>query len=387
MGLVTGTTRHSVAFVTRELNTYRIPFFESTKRLLEEQGVDFRVVLSGATAQDRAKGDNPDLAWTEQIPAHEFTLRGRDLWYSPIWSLARSCDLVITEQASKQLANVPLSVLNRLGITRHALWGHGRNFQASFEGTKGEGLKKWFTCRAHWFFAYTSASATALEQLGYPLDRITVFNNSTDVAELRRLADAIEPSRTVQIREELGLGSGPILGYIGGLYPPKRTTFLIDALTAISERSPDMEAVVIGSGSEATLLADAAAERPWLHYLGPMYGSRKVEVAQMLDLLVMPGLIGLNIVDGFGLGLPTVTTDIDWHSPEISYLEDGVNGLVTEDSIEAFSDAVVELLDDPPKLDELKKGAAATAELLGTDAMAERFTDGVLNALHARRRT
>lgn len=374
--------------LTRELNSYRITFFEEARRRLAEDGVDFQLFVGGATSSDKAKNDPAELDWAQSLTTREISFRGRDFWWQPAIRLARRSELIITEQASKQLTNIPLSLLQRAGLVRHCLWGHGRNFQRSIEGGAGEGLKRWFTLPAHWFFSYTSLSTDVLVESGFPADRITTFQNSTDVEEVRSLRALQGPGSVDIIREELGLMNGPVVGYIGGLYPAKRVGFLLDALDEIHLLTPDIQAVVIGSGIDEPLVEEFARSRPWVKHMGAVYGPRRVDLAACCELLLMPGLVGLNVVDGFALGLPTVTTAIDYHSPEIAYLRHGENGWICGEDATAhdYAKATAAILRDRELLTKLKGGAQNSADELGIARMAELFSAGVKQALNARPR-
>jgi hypothetical protein len=44
------------------------------------------------------------------------------------------------------------------------------------------------------------------------------------------------------------------------------------------------------------------------------------------------------------LETPIITTNYPFHSPEIDYLENGINGLVAENNIEDYSKTVIEVL-------------------------------------------
>ena len=78
-----------------------------------------------------------------------------------------------------------------------------------------------------------------------------------------------------------------------------------------------------------------------------------------------------------------VTTDVPYHSPEIDYLEDGVNGAVVleSDSVQAYADRVVRLLRDGDERELLIAGCRAAAARYSVENMAERFADGVVAAL------
>ena len=95
----------------------------------------------------------------------------------------------------------------------------------------------------------------------------------------------------------------------------------------------------------------------------------------------MPGLVGLAIVDSFVTGTPIVTTDLPIHSPEIAYLINGVNGLMTSHNVKEYSDLVVSYFRDFNRLQELRTQCRATAERYTLDAMVNRFSDGIIRCL------
>ena len=85
-------------------------------------------------------------------------------------------------------------------------------------------------------------------------------------------------------------------------------------------------------------------------YRGPVFGDETAaDLLRQSTLLLMPGLVGLAVVDSFATGCPLVTVDLPFHSPEIEYLENGVNGvcLPAGTTPTAYAEAVVELLGDP----------------------------------------
>jgi len=378
-------TEPVVTILFKNCNQYRVPFFRHLRSNLEQKGIDLRLVVGGGLPEDLAKGDiaADSLPWAEERPFKAFSIAGHTVLWQPGFDLARSSDLIITEQASKQLFNVVLSYGQRLFGTRHAFWGHGRNFQASIEGTAGEGLKKRLTKRAHWFFAYNELSSEAAVDFGMSPDRVTSVMNSTDTEHMRDVRLALRDDTAETVRHELGIGDGPVALYVGGIYRHKRPQFLVEAAEEIRRRIPDFEMVVIGAGSEVETIEAAAQRHEWFHHLGARYGDERIRLASVADLQLMPGLVGLNIVDGFALGLPTITTDIDYHSPEIEYLIDGVNGIITpaDSSPADFADATTKVLRNPDQLASLRAGAEIASKELSIQDMARRFAGGIVQAL------
>lgn len=378
-------TEPVVTILFKNCNQYRVPFFRHLRSNLEQKGIQLRLVVGGGLPEDLAKGDiaADSLPWAEERPFRSITILGHTMLWQPGFDLARNSDLIITEQASKQLFNVVLSYGQRLLGTRHAFWGHGRNFQASIEGSAGEGLKRHLTKRAYWFFAYNELSSDAAVDAGMDADRVTSVMNSTDTEHMRDVRMALAPGTADAVRAELGIGNGPVAMYLGGIYRHKRPQFLVDSAVEIRKRIPNFEMIVIGSGSEVGVIEAAAAEHSWFHHLGARYGDERVRLSSIVDVQLMPGLVGLNIVDGFALGIPTITTDIDYHSPEIDYLLDGANGVVTpsEATPVDFAAATADVLDNPDYLQRLKNGAELAGRELSIQDMAQRFADGIVQAL------
>ena len=148
-------------------------------------------------------------------------------------------------------------------------------------------------------------------------------------------------------------------------------------------RLSDFRLVMIGSGPDAHIAQDAAKLYEWVDYRGPLFGTEKSEILLQSKLWVMPGLVGLGVLDSFVYGVPMVTTSYPYHSPEFAYLENGVNGLVVEDweSVEAYAEAVCNLLLDEPRRELLAANARKSADAYSVESMASRFASGVLEAL------
>ena len=94
-----------------------------------------------------------------------------------------------------------------------------------------------------------------------------------------------------------------------------------------------------------------------------------------------PGLVGLSIVDAFCAGLPLVTMAGSKHSPEIVYLQHGINGVISDDTIEAFSESAIRLLDDREYREMLSNNARAAGELYSIEDMAANFVHGITRCL------
>ena len=136
-------------------------------------------------------------------------------------------------------------------------------------------------------------------------------------------------------------------------------------------------------------MEEAARAEPWLDFRGPTFDDEKALALASSSLTLMPGVVGLAIVDTFAYGCPIVTTDHPFHSPEIEYLRDGVNGVMLprDTTPTQYADAVAGLLQAPQRRGRLRDAGTHSATELTMAHMVQRFADGIRLALAAPTRT
>nr|WP_269142343.1 glycosyltransferase family 4 protein [Sphingomonas sp. IC-11] len=347
---------------------------------LSAHGVDYTVIYCDPAEENVRKGDTVDIPWGTKVPRS--VLPG-GLIYQQALRLALSCDLVIVQQENSLALNYLLNLASMVRAKKVGYFGHGRNFQSRDPNSGAERWKRFWATKVNWWFAYTDETHRHVASLGFPPERITVFNNAVDTSEVRTFIASVTPERLAARRDELGIKGEHVGVFVGGLYEDKRLSFLVDAADQIRARVHDFELIVAGGGEQLSLMQDLAATRPWIKVLGPRFGADKVELMLLGQLFLMPGLVGLAVVDAGAASLPTVTTSFPYHSPEIAYVEHGVNGVIVPDwkNQQAYADAVVDLFADPARLAAMRGAAAQMAERLTIEAMADCFAEGVLKAL------
>ena len=123
----------------------------------------------------------------------------------------------------------------------------------------------------------------------------------------------------------------------------------------------------------------------WIKYIGPKFDQEKVPYFMLSKLFLMPGVVGLAVLDAFALAVPLVTTAVPGHGPEIGYLDDGTNGVVVQQaqSPVAYAEMVTDLLRDEERRQLLVAGCRAAADIYTVENMVERFAIGVSQALAA----
>ena len=105
--------------------------------------------------------------------------------------------------------------------------------------------------------------------------------------------------------------------------------------------------------------------------------------------MLLPGVVGLSVLDAFAMEVPLVTIELSGHGPEIDYLRDGENGLKLPAGTgpQGYAEAVAALLSDGARYERLKEGCRSAAQVYTLEAMVGRFADGVLEALRSSPRT
>lgn len=357
---------------------YRLPLFERLRDRLAARDIALDVLYGDATRVERTKGDGGDLSWGRRIPTR-YLLNGRVCW-QPFGAWIGDADLIVIAQENKLLFNHWL--LMHRPRARIAFWGHGKNMQSNKPSGLAERIKRWSVCRVHWWFAYSDLTRDIVLATGFPRERICVLNNSVDTSRLMELRQAISDKEMADARSHLGLETGPIGIYVGSLYADKRIDFLIAAARRVREHLSSFHLLMVGGGPESERHRAATRSDQWIHWMGVRRDKEKVALLAMSDLMLIPAAVGLAILDSFALRVPLLTTCNPGHGPEIAYLHNGVNGVMTAPSAHAYAAAVVRILRNPDELAQLKAGCAASATLYAVENMAERFADGIAGALY-----
>ncbi len=157
------------------------------------------------------------------------------------------------------------------------------------------------------------------------------------------------PTPGRDLRAELGLGPGPLLGAIGSLRPEKRYEVLIEAVARLREHHPALRLLIAGGGDERPRL-EALIERLGLREVVLPLGRRGdvPDILAALDVAVSASEregSPLAIMEYMEAQLPIVATEVGG-VPDL--IEDGVHGLlVSPGDPVAMADAIERLLSEP----------------------------------------
>ncbi len=366
----------NVVLIQRRITHYRQSFFEILENKLDAIGVSLKIAAGTPTESEVSKNDSGSLPNSINLSSKYFF--ANKVCWQPVHRNIGGADLVILPQENSLLANHLLLLLRPKA--KLAFWGHGANLQAPNKNSLSERYKRWTTRQVDWWFAYTQMSVDLVRNAGFPSDRITCLNNSIDVEALRADAHSIQPHETATLRASLGMARGFTGVFIGSLYAHKRLDFLFEAADQIRSIHPDFSLLIIGTGPQLAEVQAKAAQRPWVHMAGARHGREKALYLSLADVMLNPGLVGLNILDSFACRLPMLTTDCGLHSPEVAYLDES-NGVMTPDSLDAYVQACNEVATSPARLEALRQGCAVSSQAYSVEAMAENFAAGIVAAL------
>jgi len=367
-----------VLIIQRAIPHYRVSFFKELYARLNNTGIELSVIYSTGPKEGDPFHTNSSHPWGKRVKCFSLHRGARRITLQLINPLKLDkFDMIIIEQANEHFLNPIIFFLRFIYRYKVAFWGHGKNRQCDSRHSISEALKRYMLNWSDWWFAYTPETTRYLIDRGVPESRITTVNNSTDTAsfyaELIRVNELVIAKKKI----ELDIKSNNIGLFCGSMYAKRGLDFLIAAADEIREKVSDFHLILIGAGSAENLIEEAAHTRDWLHYLGPAYGAEKAVIFSMSKMLLMPGVLGLIVIDSLVSGVPIITVRSDQHGPEIDYLEDGVNGFITEPITTLFAEKAVELFGDEKLYLNLKMNCINSSKKFNMQAMLDNFSCGI----------
>jgi glycosyltransferase involved in cell wall biosynthesis len=371
-----------VIFQDRLLH-YRLNLFQRLREACSMRGIELCLVHGQASRRELTRKDEGTLSWTYKINNRYWEIGKRDvIWQSFPIALLKDADLAVLMQENRNLSNYRVLLSRLYSSCKVAYWGHGKNFQSDAPTGLREKWKEFLLTRVDWWFAYTDVTVDILREAGYAEERITCLDNSIDNDGFNNDLASVSEKRLNELQTEIGAGDETKIGlFCGSLYPDKRLAYMVEAADQIRRALPDFRLLVIGDGPSASEMRAAAESRPWLKCLGVRRGLEKAEYFRLADICFNPGAVGLHVLDAFCAGIPMATTVDARHGPEIAYLKDGRNGIITEGGPENYAERIIKLLSTPAEYQRLCLGAKEGAKRYTLNNMVDRFVDGIEKCL------
>ena len=362
--------------------SYRVKFFEELIAKAHRVGIDIVVAAGAPSGYMAHRKDSVQPPFVVPIMQKELKAFGRRVALRLWPRVARHADLVVLEQARRNLDIYRLLVPKPLRRTNIALWGHGADYAGSM-GSLDKFLRRILTRESDWFFAYTSEGIKSVLRQGVDATRATELKNSTDTTELLKDLAAVNGSKRAAYRRLHSLGD-KTAAYVGGLDAGKRISMLLEAGAEIAKQVPEFKLIIAGDGSSRTAVEEAAAQYPWLLYAGAVTGEDKALILSSAAILTIPGSIGLVAVDSLIAGVPILTTNDNRHGPEFAYLDPGKTVEVATSNTAAYATAVISLLNDSARLEAMSEACVAASDGYSIEHMADNFLHGIRQFLSVR---
>jgi glycogen(starch) synthase len=220
-------------------------------------------------------------------------------------------------------------------------------------------LLGWAMTRADRIIAVSRAAAQFSHLLGLPEEKIRVVPNGVDLSCFNGKTDASV------MREELGIGSEPLVLTVSRLIKRKNPELLVSAFAKLLKTVPDAKLVIAGAGREKDNLYRQIEGLGIAGSVFMMGGLPREKVAQLMAAATVFVLssrmesFGLSLLEASAAGLPVVCSNAGG-VPEV--FQDGFNALLYRpgDS-DAMARAMISLVQDKDLAKRVSANALQTA--------------------------
>lgn len=371
------------------ITPYRIPLYEAMEKRRPPQW-EFHVVndVDPAAKHDFYKGQGGQFKFrTLDVRSHTFSFLGVRLMWQHIFARARKYDVIVTDTYVKHLTYVALFIYRLFGIKR-VWWGIPSDLQArnpSVSKRIAEAIKARILHLTDHFLAYTPGSRNYLVKAGYPEADITVLFNTIDI-RAERVRFQNHRAASAQVRESLGINIDKrVLLYVGRLTKLKQVPQMMDMIRELHRIDSRYMLLVIGSGREESLVRKTAqALGPEvLQYLGTVDDPEETAcIYAASDLYYVPSYVGLGPLQAFSYDLPVIARELDWHSPEVEYLNEK-NSAFLSSTADTPARQAAEIVEIAERLLQpgFRAGIYGSVSHLTIEAMADNFICGINKVL------
>jgi len=367
-----------VVIVQFQFPHYRSKFYMNLRDELLSKGVEVDIICAEGHSIAAVKGESDVVS---KVKSKKF----KGLYYQPVLGRVKGAELVILQSELKYVHNYFIYLWSWvLRGPKIAFWGHGKNFQNLNDDKWTEKLRRFFSRRVHWWFAYNDLCVKIVRNMGFPEKKITNVRNSIDMKLIRSQIDMCPDDKVEALKKELGIDSENIAIYTGRFMGIKRIPFILESAVEIRKIVPDFHLILVGNGVQQDLVDSYAIEHPWIHPVGAKNDIEKIPYWKMSKILLMPGAVGLVVLDTFVFGVPMVTTAIPNHGPEIDYTVEDENVVIVKehDCTLSYARKAGDLLHDKERLNQLRDNCLIESEKYSSEEMARRFAEGVGEALN-----
>lgn len=181
--------------------------------------------------------------------------------------------------------NVPV-VYEMRATWEDAAVDHGSTTAGSPRYRLSRALETSVIKRADGLVAICGGLADEIASRGVPRERIAIVRNAVNIKDFAVIESADEA-----LTRELGLGTGPVFGFIGSLYGYEGIDVLVAALPEILRAHPQASVLLVGGGPAEPLVRQLAAKlgvSERVRFVGRVPNDQVRRYYSVIDLLAYP---------------------------------------------------------------------------------------------------
>ncbi len=368
----------NVIIIQSYVPEYRKPFFELLNSELLKSGIKLQLQLDMKVFQTNSNRDSVTtnvptfIGRTIHIPIGRSSIVVRWIRWQAI-----SADLVVIEQAVKDISNLFLLLVRKVLRKKTVVWGHGLDYVVDAHGTASK-LRHQMLKLATAAFVYTDQAKLELSNGGIRESRLFSVQNSIDTKELRRKILDLSPDEVRAFIKEHNLSEFNLL-YLGTLSESKNIDLLLASVKYAQSRQPNLRFLIVGDGPLREKIEKFVLENDWAVFL------ERSETAKILALatasvMVIAGRVGLVATDSIASGIPIVTVKNRYHAPEFYYLEPPQDSLECLDTAESLGQGIINSLQNEVNIS-LKTFLSSKKDLFSVEMMVRNFMTGLERVL------
>ena len=249
---------------------------------------------------------------------------------------------------------------------------HGTFAEESLRYRLSRTLETLVLRRADSVVAICRGIRSELAARGVPAERIALVPNGVDAEWFR------PRPRAAALAARLGIGEGPVFGYVGSFSHYEGLPFLLEAAPDFMGALPGSRLLLVGGGRDEAKLREAAHRAgPSVVMTGRLAQQEVRDIYTLLDVLVLPRrrirltemVTPLKPLEAMAAGTPVLASDIGGH---VELISDGQTGLLFKtESRDSLAEQAIRLAGDPELRQHLAEGGRRFVE-------AERTWDGIV---------
>lgn len=259
-------------------------------------------------------------------------------------------------RASRKLG-IPL-VYEIRAFWEDAAVGNGTSQAGSLKYRLTRGLENRVVAGADAVVTICQGLRSDLVARGVNADKITISPNGVDLSLFGTPA-----ARDPALAEQLGLGSGPVIGFIGSFYDYEGLDDLVAAMPGILVKHPDARLLLVGGGPVESAIraqAEASPARDAIRFIGRVPHSEVDRYYALTDVMAYPRkasrltdlVTPLKPLEAMAQGKLVAASSVGGHRELITDGETGV--LFAPDDPTACANAISALLSDRGRWDDMR---------------------------------